>query len=808
MKVSSSLYDVQLGLGLTVYEDRGDYGFTNSLKVPEYPEIFGIDDLKNTGMIAKDLHKINWSFTDDDTSFLTHDLHPYPAKFIPQIPGHLIARLSQRGELVFDPFGGSGTTALEAVRLGRRALSIDANPVGSLIGKVKTSKITKDVVTDLHGLRCALTGHLHEVPNDPLELISKYEEQIPEIPNRDKWFPDTSCGELALVRACIMQMETETARNIGLLALSRIILRVSFQDSETRYSSKYKEILKGETIRAYLQSLEEIIRNILKTQPAIRYGIAKFITADTRILNEDEVPSKSVDLIVTSPPYGNAMDYHLYHRFRLLWLGQDPRTLARIEIGSHLRHQKESSGFMSYMQEMSDCLAVMFRVLRPGRYAALVIGDSIYDSVLHKGAKAFSEKARRVGFENICVIERKIHSTKRSFVTPGRRATTENILILRKPNNTLSLCLEPPPYRLWAYEEELRNREITCVLNVPSNRSSRGLEVDLDPWAISDAKKLVFTHRLLQTPKYLELTWQAILENGFESHASVRKDPKYVTHGIHPYKGKFYPQLAKALINLSAIRSGAFILDPFCGSGTALLEGYLNGFKTAGCDMNPLAVKIAKAKVGILDNNPDMLREAVITLLRKIENMGDAVPEGNEQFAPGALSEIYSWFPTPVINKLNYLLRIIRKITAGTMQDFFEVILSSIIREVSHQDTSDLRIRRRKDQIQDADVFSLFSSAVDLQYRRIEQFWAVRGHAPNKFYPCTVIEEDSRRTEAFIKNGAHQESVDLILTSPPYATALPYIDTDRLSLLILMGIYANKRRPLEQELVGSREIRK
>ncbi|MBN1425887.1 restriction endonuclease [Candidatus Fermentibacteria bacterium] len=806
MKQTSSLYDIQLGLGLTVYEERAGYGTALESEAPTYPEVEDLGDLRQSDKLVRDLRRIDWAFTEDDTDFLTHDLHPYPAKFIPQIPGHLIARLSRRGELVLDPFGGSGTAALEAIRLGRRAVSVDANAVGSLIGKVKTCNITRDVATDLHGIRCVLTAQLQDLPSDPAHLMSKYKEYIPAIPNREKWFPDTSCGELGLIRSAVMQMTTEAARSIGLLALSRIILRASFQDSETRYSSRPKEIDPGETIKVYLQNLEEIIRNILKTQPTIRYGVAQFVTADTRTLGDDVIQSESVDLIVTSPPYGNAMDYHLYHRFRLLWLGNDPRALARIEIGSHLRHQRESSGFDAYMREMTDCLGVMFRVLRPGRYAALVVGDSIYENVLHHGATAFAERATDVGFQTVCIIEREIHRTKRSFLAAGRRATTENILVLRKPEHDLNLLLEAPPYKLWPYEEMLRTREARSILHKQPHANGRGLEIDLDSWAISDARRLVFTHRLWHTATLREPTWQAILENGFVSQPSARKDPKYVTHGIHAYKGKFYPQLAKALINLAETRPGAFVLDPFCGSGTTLLEGYLNGCRTAGCDMHPLAAKIARAKIGILDTNPDVLREAVVTILRKMEGAENRVPAGREQFAPESVGEIEKWFPGPVADKLNLVLKVIRTVTVGVMQDFFEVLLSSIIRDVSQQDPSDLRIRRRKTPIKDADVFGLFANALDAQYQRIERFWSVRGHAPNKFHGCSVVEGDSRNPKTFAQIGAGPGTVDLILTSPPYATALPYIDTDRLSLLVLMGLDASKRRPLEQGLVGSREI--
>ena len=103
------------------------------LPLPVLAELRSLDSIRDANEVLDRLRSIDWSFTDDDTAYLAHDLHPYPAKFIPQIPGNLISALSRRGEVVWDPFGGSGTTALEALLLGRRAISSDLNPLSTLI---------------------------------------------------------------------------------------------------------------------------------------------------------------------------------------------------------------------------------------------------------------------------------------------------------------------------------------------------------------------------------------------------------------------------------------------------------------------------------------------------------------------------------------------------------------------------------------------------------------------------------------------------------------------------------------------------
>lgn len=796
---------IELGFLDYISEGQAEYKLKVDDLFPYYEDEDAPEKLADTKAIASDLESIDWAFTSDNTGFLTHDLHPYPAKFIPQIPGHIIARLSLRGELVLDPFGGSGTTALEAIRLGRRALSLDANPVATLIGKVKTCNIDRAAATDLYAIRSGVTTRLYDLPSAE-QLCTENEQFIPEIANIDKWFPTSSRGELAFIRSRIASMESDVARNIAMLTLSRIALAVSFQDSETRYSSKPRHIPQGETLKRYLGALDEIVRSVFRTQPAIRYGVSSFITGDARELGA-VCKAKSVDLIVTSPPYGNANDYHLYHRFRLLWLGHDPRQLAKMEVGSHLRHQKEASGFDSYISEMEQSLSGMLHVLKTGRYAVLVIGDAIYNGALYPGAESVSDVGKRLGFKTVCIIERKIHSTKRSFVAAGRRANTEKLLILQKPSARVYVWLKMPPYKLWPYETLLRRREIEAILGVKvETGNEQSFSLSLNPYSVTKARRLVFTHGIGMTALDSEYTWQAIIENGFAYQPSARKDPKYITHGLHPYKGKFYPQLAKGLINLCGLKSGAKIFDPFCGSGTTLLEGYLNGHKTFGCDMNPLAAKIAKAKVGILEMNPDVVSEAFGTLMKMIDQAPDHLPKEREQFNKNCIEEIGRWFPLPVVNKLNWLLRSIRGVSEGIMRDFLEVVLSSIIREVSQQEPSDLRIRKRKEPIQDADVFGMFLNSLDVQYERIERFWTIRGYSPSKFHPCKVVEGDSRDKSTFSRLGLNDKSIDLVLTSPPYATALPYIDTDRLSLLVLFGMDTTHRRPIEQSLIGSREI--
>ena len=743
------------------------------------------------------LKALDLSFTDDDTRFLGHDLHPYPAKFIPQLPGTFISLLSSRGELVFDPFGGSGTTALEAVRLGRRAISLDANPVAGLIGRVKTARVGANTISELHLLHAALRAQLLSLPADPTVMVRKFVQFAPVIANREKWFSNSSFGELAHIKQRMMTLEDNTAKDIVSLSLSRTVLSASFQDSETRYKSVPREVPVGETTRRFIKEFEAVMRSVARNVAATRYGVSDFLNGDARALPSNILP-ESVDLIVTSPPYGNAMDYHLYHRFRLLWLGHDPSAFGKLEIGSHLKHQRESTGFDTYRRDMIVTLQEMSRILRKGRYVVLVIGSSIYDGKTYDTAYLLAKDALKVGFDKVEVLEREVHKTKRSFTPAGRRTTKENILVLRKKEGMMQVSLQPPPYKLWPYEEKLRIRE--------SLRDNPDLPLDAGVSELVRFRSLAFTHQVVFPSGHWEPTWQAILENGMATNPSARKDPKYVTHGMHSYKGKFYPQMAKALINQLCLPKGARILDPFSGSGTTLLEGYLNGYTSFGCDINPLAVKIARAKSNILDLDPDVLSDVVFGVFGALDKAPSKMPDAFEQFDPESMKEIQRWFAFPILRKLNWLLKTIRAGSGGVSRDFLEVVLSSIIRDISHQDPSDLRIRYRKELLEDVDLIGMFRSHLSTQFARIEKFWRIRGHAPNPFHPASVIVGDNRTSGPYDALGLKEGSVDMVLTSPPYAMALPYIDTDRLSLLTLFGLCGSRRRSIEQTLIGSREI--
>ena len=774
-----------------------------------------IDDLANSEKVFGKLSSIDWSFTDEDTSDLTHGLHPYPAKFIPQIPKNIIEHMSMPGDLVCDPFGGCGTTAVEAVRSGRRVLSCDANPLSAVIGTAKVGFMSPDVEGDVQRIRESITGLLHNLlittEGGKTDGHPEHEQLCPQIPNIEKWFHPQVSSELCQIKQAAGDVETTLGQAITYAALSRIITKVSNQESETRYVAVPRETKPGQTIQAYLESLDAICATLANSAQELQFADARFLVGNS----QDQLPQMTagelVDLIVTSPPYPNATDYHLYHRFRMFWLGYDPREMGKIEIGSHLRHQRNGTGFEEYQEEMANAIQGCHQILAPGRFAVFIVGSALYKGVSYDTAGAIIELGQQTGFHHVGTIHRPVHRTKRSFPNPGRRIATEQIVVFQKPNEPIDVMLTPPDYRMWDHETRLRASEIEAVTKNTVDPLQAVGPVNLrvhqpELWGL---RRLTFTKNIVTENALAQPmpTWQNYVENG-DDHLSPsrRKNPQYATHGLHPFKGKFYPQLAKVLLNISGTPLGARVLDPYCGSGTTLVEGMLNGFATYGCDLNPLAAKISRAKTAILNIPRDRAEQGFCTLIQALESSEHPIPNDLDEFTQDTHPELVRWFSQPILYRLNHLLRVIRQLDNPTLVEFGEVIASSLIREISEQDPTDLRTRRRKIRLTDVPVNEMFRERLLQAQYHLSRYWAIAGRQPGPAIASTITEGDSRNRETMGVLGLRQDSVDCVLTSPPYATALPYIDTDRLSLLAIMGIPRRARSEIDRTLTGSREI--
>jgi site-specific DNA-methyltransferase (cytosine-N4-specific) len=308
-----------------------------------------------------------------DTQYLTHNLHPYPAKFIPQIPRRVIEKLSGTRAVVLDPFCGSGTSLVEARILGRTAIGSDINPIAVLVSRAKTMSLSS-------GQLQLVTGFQKEA----FKALSLWKRKgslprrvaVPEFPNRAKWFGGDALEELAYLAEEIRALEDDDVCTFLLATLSAIVVKASNQASETKWKAIPKNLAAGDATRLFLEHLNRIMPRAAEySQRVAGFPEVRVYQADAR--NLAYAKDGSVDLVVTSPPYMNSYDYYLYHKLRLFILGLEVHETQEKEIGSRNKHSDKGLGVDSFMDEMLQTLLEMRRVLKIGGRLCLVIGDAI-----------------------------------------------------------------------------------------------------------------------------------------------------------------------------------------------------------------------------------------------------------------------------------------------------------------------------------------------------------------------------------------------------------------------------------------------
>ena len=381
------------------------------------------------------LQHVDWDFVDAKTNLVTHGVHPYPAKFIPQIPYRLIQELTNVGDIVGDIFCGSGTTLAEAIMLGRSAVGVDANPLACMITRTKTSRITNEHATALQILadKAHVMGESLNF-NDTNSLISQYpfvsDAWRPEYEKLTFWFPEHVIEELAEIRQWCAKLPDEIARDLGNTAFSSIIVSVSRQDSDTRYVRRGKNIQPGDTFKRFARALDKSIRQAHDFTTLAQPSCSSHVVQGN-LLDEPNIPQ--LDLMVCSPPYPNAYSYHLYHMTRMLWLGMDQPKFKREEIGSHRKYSsngKNAATVETFKVEFTKILVWLSKHLKQGGYACFIVGDSTLKGQRINNADLISDAGRTAGFSEVSRLSRNMQSTKKAFNPAIGKIKTEDILIL------------------------------------------------------------------------------------------------------------------------------------------------------------------------------------------------------------------------------------------------------------------------------------------------------------------------------------------------------------------------------------------
>ena len=394
-------------------------------------------------------------FISKDQRLYTHRLHKYPAKFFPELPRWIIEKYTTSGDLVLDPFMGSGTTNLEASLLGRSSVGIDVDPFSRFLSKVKTTVLPREKLLSARDNLENVIWAYGEIP---------HVNGVPDFPYRDNWFKPYILTELSYIRSSIEMLNASQAiKDFFLLCFSSIIRAVSEADNNCTRTvirkSLGKQVNEGAAIKLFLKRLEQNTSGMLAL-------IENGLTGNAHIPEEDDarnmpsVSSSSIDLALTSPPYMNAVDYPRTHQLEMYWLGLANGSLTPLKkqhvgtesvaVGEYRKLHKTNSEIANsaiseiydqdprrafiaakYIGDMQANLEEVYRTLKPGKRYVIVVGNNLVRGVQFETWRYLKEIAPKIGYN---VEKTFVSGIINHFIKVPRaeRINDDHILVLKK----------------------------------------------------------------------------------------------------------------------------------------------------------------------------------------------------------------------------------------------------------------------------------------------------------------------------------------------------------------------------------------
>lgn len=402
-----------------------------------------------------DICDYNFDFQHCDTQYLTHGIHGYPARMPPQIPktvfNHYLRKgVISPGDTIFDPFGGSGTTGVEAKLAGFDAELIDINPLAVMLSRMKTTIVSPDRIREaftklMSGNRSQFGSTVDAVFSDIAncyEREGKVPIERPEVSSKFEWFPEPQLYQLAHLKDRIDTIETAYGDAVGRffrVALSAVCREVSYQrPNEFKRYRMPKDEWESHDPDVFQLFRKEVAANL---EQIIKFGDAADSNATVTVhsgdsRNLESVKPNSADFVLTSPPYGDHKTTVPYGQYSL-----DPavismdinremmRSVDKQGLGgngkpmSALRSYSEtldeticeleakdgrSADALSFFTDYHQVMETISDVLKPGQPVVLVIANRRMSDTVILTHQITMELLEYLGFELEEVIPRSL----------------------------------------------------------------------------------------------------------------------------------------------------------------------------------------------------------------------------------------------------------------------------------------------------------------------------------------------------------------------------------------------------------------
>ena len=359
---------------------------------------------------------------------LTHGFHSYAGRMHPSIARGAVGAWSKPGDLVVDPFCGSGTVLVEAMGLGRRAVGVDASPLGIAVARVRTTTLGEAGRDRLRAEAARIAAESGEHarkrrrPDSPVWAKREFERFHPHV-----------ALELLGLRALVMATADDDVGRALRLCLSSILVKLMKAGPEAPRDGAEKRIARGIPSRLFTDRAEELARGLGALERRVPAGTPapQCLLGDARALTA--VADGAARLVVSSPPYAGTYDYAAQHDVRFTWLELPRRAFRETQLGARTAGLGLGADPAAWRQGQRRWIGEIARILAPGGHAMLVVGDGVVGNQAEDAPDAVAGVADPLGLEPVArasqarpVIDNRLQEI---FAARPRR---EHLLLLRK----------------------------------------------------------------------------------------------------------------------------------------------------------------------------------------------------------------------------------------------------------------------------------------------------------------------------------------------------------------------------------------
>jgi SAM-dependent methyltransferase len=371
-------------------------------------------------------------------------VHPFPARMAPGIALEVLAE-AKRPLRVLDPMMGSGTVLAVARAKGHKAVGVDIDPLSVLISRVWTTPIDPDEIREkaIQVLDRARAIFATLSVSDAYPRYADLETRKFVV----YWFDDYSRRQLTALATAIARVQDESVCAVLWCGFSRLIITKQAGASlamDLAHSRPHKAFDRAPSkpFRKFLAAVERVVMNCLDVNQPGLGPTARAYEGDARKLH---LHDSSIDLVLTSPPYLNAIDYMRCSKFSLVWMGHSIGDLRRLraasvgtEVGNDHRDDKDvreifsavstRAGFVGrdaailagYIADMLAAVQEVARVLTPGGRAVYVVGENTVRGAYIRNSIIVSMVAALCGLTLVKRRVRALPANRRYLPPPSR----------------------------------------------------------------------------------------------------------------------------------------------------------------------------------------------------------------------------------------------------------------------------------------------------------------------------------------------------------------------------------------------------